>query len=423
MKISLEPLTRVGGSALLEIIKEEGSLKEVRFAIRETPRLMESLLIGKSYKVLPEITARICGICPIAYQITALQAVEEAFEVKIPQEILSLRKLLYFAEWIHSHTLHLFFVHLPDYFKLPSFLELYHKEPFMLEKVLYLRDTVSLLIETLGGRTIHPVALIAGGFSSVPESLSNLQKPLEESINIAVELFAKLSSLKYPEFSFKEVIYVSLIGDDYPLLGDLIFDGREKISKRDFRHYFKEIKVPYATANFYLSSEGKAYLVGPLARFNNAFEKLSPIAQSLALKYGVFPPLNNPYRSALIRMLEILHSLEKSLEIVKTYRKPPSPSLEVMVKESEGFGVTEAPRGILWHHYKFDSQGTITYARLITPTAQNLKLIELTLTELLAKEKELKEEELLSKAEPMIRNFDPCLPCATHFLEVKIKEN
>lgn len=423
MKISLEPLTRVSGSALLEIIKQEGSLKEVRFAIRETPRLMESLLIGKSYKVLPEITARICGICPIAYQITALQAVEEAFEVKIPQEILSLRKLLYFAEWIHSHTLHLFFVHLPDYFKLPSFLELYHREPLMLEKVLYLRDTVSLLIETLGGRTIHPVALIAGGFSSVPESLSNLQKPLEESINIAVELFAKLSSLKYPEFSFKEVIYVSLIGDDYPLLGDLIFDGREKISKRDFRHYFKEIKVPYATANFYLSSEGKAYLVGPLARFNNAFEKLSPIAQSLALKYGVFPPLNNPYRSALIRMLEILHSLEKSLEIVKTYRKPPSPSSEVMVKESEGFGVTEAPRGILWHHYKFDSQGTITYARLITPTAQNLKLIELTLTELLAKEKELKEEELLSKAEPMIRNFDPCLPCATHFLEVKIKEN
>ncbi|MCS7150378.1 MAG: Ni/Fe hydrogenase subunit alpha [Caldimicrobium sp.] len=423
MTNKIDFLTRVSGLANLEIIAEDNLLKEVRFSVRETPRLIEKLLLGRSYKVIPEITARICGICPVAYQLTALQAIEDAFGIKPTKEDLSLRKLIYLAEWIYSHTLHLFFVHLPDYYKVNSFLELFQIERELLEKAFFLRETACRIIEKLGGRAIHPLSLIPGGFSSYPDSLSPLIDPLRNSLKIAEELFTKLCSMTFPEFSLSEVQFVSLLDeDDYPILDGIIYDGKRKIDKRSFRDYFLEVERPYSTANHSLTKEGKPYVVGPMARFEHAFEKLSPRAKELATKHGIIPPVDNPFLSPLIRMLEIVHSVELALEIAKGYIKPKKVPQELKPSEGEGIGITEAPRGILWHHYKFDSQGLITHVNIVTPTSQNLASIELALFKSLSKEKGLEEASIRNRAETMIRNFDPCLPCATHFLEISIKK-
>lgn len=423
MANKIDILTRVSGLAHLEMIEENNLLKEVRLSVRETPRLIEKLLLGRSYKVIPEITARVCGICPVAYQLTALQAIEDAFGIKLTKEDISLRKLLYLAEWIYSHTLHLFFVHLPDYYKVNSFLELFQIEGALLEKAFFLRETASKIIETLGGRAIHPLSLIPGGFSSYPDSLSPLLDPLRDSLKIAEELFTKLCSLPFPEFSLNGVQFISLFDeDDYPILEGIIYDGQRKIDKRFFRDYFLEVERPYSTAKHSLTKEGKPYVVGPMARFNHAFEKLSPTAKELATKHGITPPVKNPYISPLIRMLEIVHSLELAMEIATGYVKPKKVPQEPKPREGEGIGITEAPRGILWHHYKFDSQGLITYVNIVTPTSQNLASIELALFKELSRERNLVEASIRKRAETMIRNFDPCLPCATHFLEISIKK-
>ncbi|MFN3599633.1 MAG: Ni/Fe hydrogenase subunit alpha [Aquificaceae bacterium] len=422
MKLRIDALTRVEGEGALEVYVEEGRAKGLKLSIYEPPRFIEGILKGRLYHVIPDITARICGICPVAYQMSGVQAIEDAFGVEIPKGIEEIRRLLYFGEWIQSHALHLFFLHLPDFYRVPSILELANLDKELVMAGMEIKRAGSLVIQTLGGRTSHPVSVVPGGFSDLPESLSSLLEPLERALEKSLWAIERMKNLNFPSFELKDVVFVSLCEEDYPILkGDIYLEG-ERIPPSHFKEIFEEFEVPYSTAKHSKLKDGRTYLVGALARFNNAHEKLSPLAKETAEKIDIEPPIKNPYKSLLVRMLEIIHSLERAVQMVKGYKKPKRSFVELKPKRSEGFGISEAPRGILWHNYAFDEEGRITKADIVPPTSQNMPAMELSLWQLLTVLDNLMEESLRDLAEPMIRNFDPCISCATHFLRVKVKD-
>ncbi|MCS7277384.1 MAG: Ni/Fe hydrogenase subunit alpha [Aquificaceae bacterium] len=421
MRLRVEALTRVEGEGALEVYLENGKPKHLKLSIYEPPRFIEGILRGEPYHVIPDITARICGICPVAYQMSGVQAIEDAFGVKVPEDIQTIRRLLYFGEWIQSHALHVFFLHLPDFYGVSSILELAKIEKELVVAGMEIKRAGSLLMQSLGGRTSHPVSVIPGGFSSLPEHLSELLTSIETALEKSLWVANKLRSLNFPKFELEGVLFVSLWEEDYPILkGDLYLEG-QRIKPSEFKEFFVEFEVPHSTAKHAKLKDGRTYLVGPMARFNNCYEKLSPLAWNVAQKLGLKAPERNPYKSILIRIVEVVHSLERSLEIVKSYKRPEETFVSVEPRASVGYGVSEAPRGILWHSYSFDQSGKILTADIVPPTSQNQTVMELTLWKYIKEVENLTEELLQSMGETMIRNFDPCISCATHFLRVTIK--
>lgn len=248
MKIRLEALTRVEGEGALEVYLEGKRPKEIRLSIYEPPRFIEGILRGKPYQVIPDITARICGICPVAYQISGVQAVEDAFGVEVPQELQKLRRLMYYGEWIQSHALHVFFLHLPDFLGVHSVLELAKVDRELVLAGLEIKRCGGLILQTLGGRTSHPVSLTAGGFSSLPESLSELLPLVELALEKSLWSFEKLRALNFPEFELKKVVFVSLWEEEYPILkGDIYFEG-QRVKPSEFKEVFEEFEVSHSTA-------------------------------------------------------------------------------------------------------------------------------------------------------------------------------
>ncbi len=418
MKVRVDALTRVEGEGALEVVLEKRRVKSIKLIIYEPPRFMEGILKDKPYHVIPDITARICGICPVAYQMSGVQAVEDAFGVSVPEEIRRIRRLMYYGEWVQSHALHVFFLHLPDFFRKASILELAKENMELVQWGMEIKRAGSLIVQRLGGRTSHPVSVCAGGFYSLPEDLKDLKEPLEKALSLCVDTALKFKGLDFPELELKDVLFVSLKDEEYPILRGDVQAGGDTVKPEEFEAYFKEYEVPYSSAKR-CRYKGKTYMVGPLARFNNAFDKLSPTARELSHRLGIEPPLLNPYKSLLVRMVEMVNALERALEVVKTYRKPSLSKVELSPKESIGYGISEAPRGILYHSYTFDAKGAILKANIIPPTSQNQDVIELSLLELIPRLK-MEEEVVRDASEFMIRNYDPCISCATHFLRVSL---
>jgi coenzyme F420-reducing hydrogenase alpha subunit len=421
VKVKLSALTRVEGEGALELLLEEGRLKALKLEIYEPPRFIEALLKGKSYEYIPDITARICGICPVAYQFSSLQAIERAFDAFVPEEVERARRLMYYGEWIQSHALHIFFLHLPDFYRLPSIVELSRVHKELVLAGLDIKRAGSLILQKLGGRSSHPVSPVPGGFSYLPEDLSDLKSPLELALEKSLWVAEKLRELSFPNLELEGFVFVSLVEEDYPILkGDIYFEGRS-IKPEEFKEYFVEEEVEYSTAKHARMKDGRPYLVGALSRLNNNFEKLSELAVKTALSLNLEPPLKNPYKSILVRLVEVVHALERAIELVDSYIKPPVSRVEIKPKRSEGVGISEAPRGILWHRYTFDEEGKVLSADIVPPTSQNQKAMELSLFKLLQGFEDFSEKLLRDVAEPMVRNFDPCISCATHFLRIRLK--
>ncbi len=421
MEVRIDALTRVEGEGALDIRIREGKVEDLKLRIYEPPRFFEQILKGKPYHTIPDITARICGICPVAYQMSGVQAVEDAFSVKITEELERIRRLMYYGEWIQSHALHVFFLHLPDFYNVSSILELSKMEKSLVNAGLEIKKAGSKTLEKLGGRVSHPVSVKVGGFYKLPESLEELEEPLERAMDISFSLLEKFKGLHFPKMELKDIIFVSLEEEDYPILkGHILTSDGMRIRKEDFKEFFEEYTVEYSSAKRSKRKDGKVYATGPISRFNNCYEKLSPMAKEYAKRLNLEAPEKNPYKSILVRMVEIVHCLERSIKIVKDYRRPESSQIEYKAMEGKGYGVSEAPRGILWHSYSFDKEGKIKSADIVPPTSQNQDVMELSL--LLGLEEVLSqgEERIRDESEKVIRCFDPCISCATHFLRVFI---
>jgi sulfhydrogenase subunit alpha len=423
--IKVAELGRVEGEGALHVRVRGGKVQDVRLELYEPPRFFESLLRGRSYLEPVDITARICGICPIAYQMSAGVAIEDACGVTVDGPIRDLRRLIYCGEWIESHALHIYLLHAPDFLGYASAIDMARDHADAVKSGLGLKKVGNQIVEVVGGRPVHPVNPRVGGFHRAPtrSELDVLVAPLEKAYETARWTVRWTSGFDFPDFE-PDWEFVSLSdGKDYPMLGDRVVSTRGlDIPVRDFEREFREEQSRHSTA---LTSRhhGEPYLVGPLARLALNFDKLSSDVRSEAQSAGIDASCRNPFRSIIVRALETMEACGIALKVIRSYHEPQSGYVDVKPRAGTGHGATEAPRGLLYHSYRLDASGLIEHAVIVPPTAQNQLAIEDDLRGVVGANLHLENDRLQALSEQAIRNYDPCISCATHFLRVEVEED
>ncbi|MBN9391413.1 MAG: Ni/Fe hydrogenase subunit alpha [Chloroflexi bacterium] len=418
-------LARVEGEGSLYVRINKGAVRQVRLKIYEPPRFFEAFLRGRAYSDAPDLTARICGICPVAYEMSAVHAIETIFGLEVGGQLRALRRLLYCGEWIESHALHVYLLHAPDFLGYQDAIGMAKDYPDLVKKGLALKKAGNEIMRIVGGREIHPINVRVGGFYRVPTrpELAALVESLEEAREIALETVRWTATLPIPDFK-QDYEFVALRHPtEYPLNeGRLVSNRGLDIPISDFEDHFEEEHVAHSNALHSFHKGYGAYMVGPIARYNLNFDRLSPLAQQAARETGLGEWCDNPFQSIIVRSVETLYACDEALRIIREYEMPPEPALPLNVRAGTGYGCTEAPRGILYHRYSLDENGMILDAKIVPPTAQNQKMIEQDLTQLVTANLDLAKPDLAWRCEQAVRNYDPCISCATHFLKLEIEE-
>lgn len=422
--IKVEYLARVEGEGGLTLRIKGAQVRDVKLRIFEPPRFFEAFLQGRHFDEVPDITARICGICPVAYQMSAAHALEAAFGVRVEGPLRQLRRLLYCGEWIESHVLHVYMLHAPDFLGFEDVVGIAREHPGVVERALRLKKLGNQLVTLVGGREIHPINVRVGGFYKIPSKreFRALAEPFRWAREAAIETVRWAATLPYPDFE-RDYEFVSLRHPgEYPFSeGNIVSNRGVDIPAREFEEHFIEEHVEHSTSLHGVRKDGGAYFVGPLARFNLNADRLTPLARETAREVGFAPGCRNPFKSLLARCVETLHACDEALGILETFELPDAPAVAFEPREGVGHGCTEAPRGILYHRYGVGADGLIREARIVPPTAQNQRCIEEDLREVAEKNIELDTERLTWLCEQSIRNYDPCISCATHFLRLKVE--
>ncbi|NNE36135.1 MAG: Ni/Fe hydrogenase subunit alpha [Rhodothermales bacterium] len=421
--IKVDYLARVEGEGALHIRIRDGEVKEAKLKIFEPPRFFEAFLEGRMYTEAPDITARICGICPIAYQMGASHAMENAIGVTVNGTLRDLRHLIYCGEWIESHALHIFMLHAPDFLGYQDAVQMAKDHPDIVKTGLRLKKAGNLIMQVLGGREIHPINLRIGGFYSVPtrSELEAMRSEMEWGLAASKETLQFLSTLTFPDFE-RDYEFVALRNDsEYAILdGRIVSNKGVDIAIDEFEQTFVETHVKHSTSLHAHQRDRGAYLVGPMARYNLNFDRLSSPTQEAAVKSGLGESCTNPFKSILIRCVELIHAFELSLQLIDRYVEPAEASVPVAPRASTGAGCTEAPRGICWHEYEIDDAGLIKRAQIVPPTSQNQACIEEDMRQFAAKNLDMDNDQLQWVCEQGIRNYDPCISCSCHFLNLTV---
>ena len=422
--ITTDYLARVEGEGAMTVRLENGRVDHVELRIFEPPRFFEALLRGRSYAEAPDITARICGICPVAYQTSAVNSLESLWGIEVPEPIRLLRRLLYCGEWIESHALHVYMLHAPDFLGYDGAIELARDAPEAVERGLALKKTGNLVMSLVGGREIHPINVRVGGFYRAPgrRELRALVEPLERAREAALETVRWTAGFDFPERSVEcELVALSQPGEYAIERGRIRSDAGLDISAGEYDEHFEEEHVERSTALHSRLRERGTYLCGPLARFSLNHDLLSPLARSAAAEAGLESPCRDPFRSIVVRSVELVYACDEALRLIDAYEEPELPAVAIEPAAGTGFGVSEAPRGLLYHRYRVDGEGTILDAKIVPPTSQNQRAIEDDLLDVVARYAQLGDDELRGLCEQTIRNYDPCISCATHFLKLEIE--
>jgi sulfhydrogenase subunit alpha len=422
--ITVDYLARVEGEGALTIRFKGKQVSEVQLRIFEPPRFFEAFLRGRSQREAPDITARICGICPVAYQMSACHAIEDLLGLQVTGPLRALRRLLYCGEWIESHALHMFLLHAPDFLGYPDALAMAKDHAEAVQRGLRLKKAGNAIMTLLGGREIHPVNVRIGGFYRVPSraELRTLLPEIEWGLQASREALVWMSGFAFPDFD-RDYEFVALRHpDEYPFCeGRLVSNRGLDIAVREYDQHFVEAQVPHSNALHATLRARGAYLCGPLARFNLNFDRLSEAAREAARSVGLSVPCRNPYKSLLVRAVETVQAFDEAARLIEAYAPPDRPFVDAAPRAGTGYGCTEAPRGILYHRYTVDDAGIIQDVKIVPPTSQNQKSIEDDLVALGPTLAELPHREATRAAEHAIRNYDPCISCATHFLTLRIE--
>ena len=423
--IRTDYLARVEGEGGMRVRMRGAKVVDVQLKIYEPPRFFEAFLRGRQFTEAPDITARICGICPVAYQMASCLAMESLCEVEVSGQLRALRRLLYCGEWIESHTLHIFMLHAPDFLGVPSAVELAKINPELVEMALRLKKIGNEVMRVVGGREVHPINVKVGGWYKTPSraQLDAIVPDLEWAKASAIATVGVVAGLDFPELE-QDYEFVALDADgEYP-----IDRGARLISNRgldipisEFYDHVVEEHVEHSNALHARLRERGSYLVGPLARYALHRGLLSPDALAVADEVGLEPIVHNPFRSIIVRAVELVHACDEALRLIAAYEEPAAPALEVVPKAGWGHGASEAPRGVLYHRYRLGPDGGILDAKIVPPTSQNQRSIEEDLFAFVSAHAELPEEELRLRCEQAIRNYDPCISCATHFLSLEVE--
>jgi len=423
--IKVDNLARVEGEGALFVKTRGETVVDVQLKIFEPPRFFEAFLRGRRFTEAPDITARICGICPVAYQMSAVHAMENACGVTVKGQLRALRRLLYCGEWIESHTLHVYMLHAPDFLGYESALHLAKDAPEVVQRGLQLKKVGNEILSLVGGREVHPINVRVGGFYRVPtkQDLAPLAERLKWARDAALETVRWVATFPFPDFT-QDYEFVALHHpEEYPFNeGRLVSNKGLDITADEYDDHFTETHVPHTTALHSVLKERGSYFVGPLARYSLNFTKLSPLAQEAARDVGLDSTCTNPFRSIVVRSVEILYACDEALRIIADYERPDTPALTVHPRASTGFACTEAPRGVLYHRYRINEEGEILDAQIVPPTSQNQKTIEHDLRSAVEQCLHLPQKELTWRCEQTIRNYDPCISCAAHFLKLDLQQ-
>jgi coenzyme F420-reducing hydrogenase alpha subunit len=426
--VAIDYITRVEGEGALKVRLDGKKISQLELRIFEPPRFFEAFLRGRDATEAPDITARICGICPVAYQMSACQAVERALGMRVEGALRDLRRVLYCGEWIESHALHAYLLHAPDFLGYPDALSLAKDHPAAVRQGLALKKAGNELMTIIGGREIHPVNVRVGGFYRLPspEELDRMKALLQAALPLAEATVLFAAGLTFPKIE-EEYEFVSLRHpEEYPMMdGKLVSSAGLSIEQEEFEEHFEEIHAPYSNALQSVRKGAGAYLVGPLARYSLNSDRLTPRAAAAARAAGLGKVERNPYRSIIVRAVELVYACEEGLRLLERYRAPPKASVELPLTFHGGVGraITEAPRGILFHRYRLAKDRRIEEARIVPPTAQNQKRIEDDVRHVVEASLDLDDAHLADVCEKAIRNYDPCISCATHFLRLDIERH
>jgi coenzyme F420-reducing hydrogenase alpha subunit len=416
-------LARVEGEGALDLRIEDGKVSSVELRIFEPPRLFEGLLRGRAFTEAPDVTARICGICPIAYQMSSVHAMENAIGVTVNEPLRALRRLIYCGEWIESHALHMVMLHAPDFLGYPDAIQMARDHGEMVKAGLALKKTGNEIMRVLGGREVHPINVKVGGFYRVPAKaeLAPLGKELKRARDSAVMILRWASGFPFPEFE-RDYEFVSLRhGSEYPFNEGRIVSSRGMdIAVQNYELEFEERHVAHSTALQSVVRRRGSYLVGPMARYSLNFDRLPAAVQSLAKEVGLDCICRNPFKSILVRGIETVYACEEAVRLIEAYEKPDLPSVPLSPRAGVGHGATEAPRGLCYHAYRIDEEGNILTARIVPPTSQNQLSIEEDLREVATRNIAMADDALRDRCEQTIRNYDPCISCSTHFLKLSV---
>ena len=418
-------LARVEGEGALHIELRDGVVTDVQLRIYEPPRFYEAFLRGRAHTEPPDITARICGICPVAYQMSSCWAVEDACGVEVTEQIRLMRRLLYCGEWIESHALHIFLLHAPDFLGYDGAIEMAADHPDVVERGLRMKKAGNDLMDTVGGRSVHPVNVRVGGFYRMPtrQELRALRPRLERARDEAIETVKLVSGFDFPDLE-QPYEYLSLRSEQgwYPIeSGSVVTSSGGAFPVREFTARIEEFHVAHSNAlHARLDGSTEPYVVGPLARYSLNSDRLGEAARTAATDAGLGPTCRNPFRSIVVRAVELVEAYSEALRIVDAWTDGAGPSVPVPPRAGEGFGAGEAPRGTLFHRYVIDDAGIIEDAQIVPPTSQNQPGIEADLRGLVERWSDLDDHALLHRCEQAIRNYDPCISCATHFLDLTV---
>jgi sulfhydrogenase subunit alpha len=424
--IKVKYLARVEGEGGLHLRLKDGRVADVKLKIFEPPRFFEAFLRGRQYYEAPDITSRICGICPVAYLMSASHAMEDVLGVKVTGPLRELRRLLYSGEWIESHALHVFMLHAPDFLGYQDAIQMAQDHPDVVKMGLRLKKIGNEVVTTVGGREIHPINVRVGGFYRAPTraELAPLAEELKWAREAALKTVRWVATLPMPEFA-ADYEFVSLRHEaEYPFNeGRVVSNKGLDIPVQDYDAHFAEEHVAYSNAlQSHLKGRGP-YFAGPLARYNLNFDRLSPLARQAATEAGLGPEVRNPFQSIIVRSVEILYAVDEALRIIAAYERPEQPAVKVGARAGVGAAATEAPRGLLYHRYRLDERGAILEAKIVPPTSQNQKIIEQDLRQFVEQRLDLPDDQLTWQCEQMVRNYDPCISCATHFLPVRLERD
>jgi len=426
VNINVHQLTRVEGHGNIVLNARDGKIEELRWEVTESPRFFEVMMRGRYYEDVPHIASRICGICSIAHSTASIQATEAAFGIRPSEQTLLLRKLLYNAELLESHVLHVLFLAAPDFLGVGSVFPLVetHKDVVLL--ALRLKKLAYNLAEVLAGRKTHPISCVVGGFAKLPRrsELEALRQRLEDAradFDTVVDL---VKTLKIPDF-VRETEYISLQDrKEYAYISGQIASSDAGLTPVDkYLEVTNEFCVPHSTAK-YTRNQRDSYMVGALARFNNNHEQLSPRAQKVAREIGLGAPCHNPFMITAAQLVESVDAVEDSISIIDRILSRGLQEEEnmVRVRAGRGIGAVEAPRGILFHDYTYDMNGILLKANCIIPTNQNHNNIQKDMEVLAPRILSRPEGEIRHTLEMLVRAYDPCISCSAHFLNVSIRK-
>lgn len=420
--LAVGALTRVEGEGALRVTLTGDTVHSAELNIYEPPRFFEAFLRGRSYTEPPDLTARVCGICPVAYQVSACNAIESACGVEIDPQLVALRRLLYCGEWIHSHVMHIYLLHAPDFLGYPDAISLAKDRRDFVERGLALKKAGNRLMEQIGGRSIHPINVRLGGFYSVPTraELRPLAELLRRALEDALATVRDVAQFDFPESEFDHELLALTNPDGYAIEnGTVARSAGSGFSAADFPDHVTESQVPHSTA-LHARLDGARYLTGPLARYSLNSAALSPVARQAAAEGGLERQCRNPFRSIIVRAVEVVYAIEEALRLIDEYQRPSRPFVEVPARAGIGHGVSEAPRGLLYHRYEIGDDGLIKAAVIVPPTSQNQAAIEHDMARLVGANLAMDDAALTSLCERSIRNYDPCISCSAHFLTLTL---